>query len=258
MRRGAAVLALHVALAFALIGCTQPSPAIHTTEWVHGTLNVFAAASLTDAFKDTGAAFTRIYPDVKVTFNFAGTPTLLTQLEQGASADVLASADQPNMQKAIDAGLVLGDPRVFTRNRLEIVVAAHNPKHVQGLADLARPDVLYITEATTVPAGRYSAQALAAAGVKANPRSFETDVKSVVTKVQLGEADAGIVYVTDVKAAGSRVAGIEIPDAQNVVATYPAAVVKGSKNAQGAEAFIAFLLSREGQALLQGFGFTAP
>ena len=258
MRRSAVSLALHLALALSVLGCTQQSPAIHTPEWVHGTLNVFAAASLTDAFKATGAAFTRNHPDAKVTFNFAGTPTLLTQIQQGASADVFASADQANMQKAVDAGVTTGNPTAFAHNRLEIVVAAHNPKRIAGLPDLARSDVLYITEAATVPAGKYAAQALATAGVKANPRSFETDVKSVVTKVQLGEADAGIVYVTDVKSAGPRVAGVEIPEALNVVATYPVAVVRGAQNGNGADAFITFLLSREGQALLQGFGFTAP
>jgi len=236
--------------------CTgsTPSPA-PVGEGVGGDLTVFAAASLTDAFKGVGQAFSKANPQVRIAFNFAGTPTLLGQLQQGARADVLASADLPNMQKAVDAGLVAGSPRVFTRNRLEIVVAPGNPKHVKGLADLARPDVLYISEAPSVPAGRYGAQALAAAGVKASPRSLETDVKSVVAKVQLGEADAGIVYVTDVSAAGSKVAGVEIPEAQNIVADYPAAELKESHDATAARAFIDFLLSRQGQAILHAFGF---
>jgi molybdate transport system substrate-binding protein len=192
---------------------------------------------------------------VTVQFNFAGTPTLVTQIEQGASADVFASADTSNMDKLAGAGFTTGTAQVFARNQLEIVVAPGNPKGINGLADLAKPGVIYITEGPTVPAGKYSLQALAKAGVTVTPKSLETDVKSVISKIELGEADAGIVYTTDVKAAGSKVQGIPIPDAYNVIATYPIVAVKGSKNADVANAFIAYVLSATGQSTLQSFGF---
>jgi molybdate transport system substrate-binding protein len=232
------------------------APAVQATrDPVSGEVTVFAAASLTESFTAAGATFKNLHPGVTTAFNFAGTPTLLAQVQQGAAVDVFASADQANMQKAADAGLVTTPAPIFTKNRLEIVVPPGNPKRLTGLTDLARPDVLFIMAAPAVPAGKYGAQALAAAGVKPNPRSQEADVKSVVSKVQLGEADAGIVYVTDVKAAGTRVAGVPIPDAQNVVATYPIAIAKDARNRVAAAAFIAYLLSTDGQKLLQGFGF---
>jgi molybdate transport system substrate-binding protein len=220
-----------------------------------GTISVFAAASLTDAFKALGTSFRMAHPAVTVQFNFAGTPTLVTQIEQGAPADVFASADTTNMDKLKGDGFTSETSQVFAHNKLEIVVAAGNPRGITGLADLAKPGVIYITEAATVPAGKYALQILASAGVKVTPKSLETDVKSVVGKIELGEADAGIVYTTDVKAAGSKVQGVPIPDAYNVVATYPLVAVKGTKNADVANAFIAFVLSRTGQSTLGTYGF---
>jgi molybdate transport system substrate-binding protein len=220
-----------------------------------GTASVFAAASLTDSFKALGAAYQTAHPGTTVQLNFAGTPTLVTQIEQGAAADVFASADTTNMDKLKADGFTSGNSQVFAHNKLEIVVAAGNPKHINGLADLAKSGVIYITEAPTVPAGKYALQILAAAGVKVTPKSLETDVKSVVSKIELGEADAGIVYVTDVKAAGSKVTGVPIPDSVNVIATYPIVAVKGSKNSNLGNAFIAYVLSADGQATLQSFGF---
>ncbi len=220
-----------------------------------GTASVFAAASLTDSFKALGTAFQTAHPGATVRFNFAGTPTLVTQIEQGAAADVFASADTTNMDKLNADGFTAGTSHVFAHNKLEIVVAAGNPKHITGLADLAKPGVIYITEAATVPAGKYALQILASAGVKVTPKSLETDVKSVVSKIELGEADAGIVYVTDVKAAASKVTGVPVPDSVNVIATYPIVAVKGSKNPNVANAFIAYVLSADGQATLQSFGF---
>jgi molybdate transport system substrate-binding protein len=190
-----------------------------------------------------------------VQFNFAGTPTLVTQIEQGAAADVFASADTTNLDKLTADGFTSGNSQVFAHNKLEIVVGAGNPKHITGLADLAKPGVIYITEAATVPAGKYALQSLASAGVKVTPKSLETDVKSVVSKIELGEADAGIVYVTDVKAAGSTVAGVPIPDSVNVIATYPIVAIKGTTNLDVADTFIAYVLSADGQAMLQSFGF---
>lgn len=250
------ISSLFVAAVF-LAGCgtaggTAASPSARA---LRGTISVFAAASLTDAFKALGSSFQAAHPGVTVQFNFAGTPTLVTQIEQGAQADVLASADTTNMDKLKADGFADGTPQVFAHNQLEIVVASGNPKGITGLADLAKPGVIYISEAATVPAGTYSVQALAKAGVTVTPKSLETDVKSVVSKVALGEADAGIVYTTDVKAAGSKVQGVVIPAAYNVVATYPLVVVKGTKNEAVANAFITFVPSSAGQSTLESFGF---
>jgi molybdate transport system substrate-binding protein len=191
-----------------------------------------------------------------VTFNFAGTPTLVTQIEQGAHADVFASADTVNMDRLEADGLTTSaTAQVFAHNRLEIVVARGNPRKISALADLVKAGVIYVAEAPTVPAGKYSLQALARAGVTVKPKSLEADVKSVVSKIELGEADAGIVYTTDVRAAGDKVAGVPIPDEYNVVATYPIAAVKGTTNTSTASDFIDFVTSGAGQAILGEFGF---
>ena len=243
-----------VAVVAALLSACGSSGSPSTSS-LSGTASVFAAASLTASFNAIGTAFQAAHPGVTIKFNFGGTPTLVTQIEQGASADVLASADTTNMDKLKTDGFTAGTPQIFAHNKLEIVVAAGNPKGITGLADLAKPGVIYITEAPTVPAGKYALQILANANVKVTPKSLETDVKSVVSKIQLGEADAGIVYVTDVTAAGNKVAGVPIPDSVNVIATYPIVAVKGTKNADIANAFIAYVLSADGQATLQSFGF---
>jgi molybdate transport system substrate-binding protein len=217
------------------------------------SISVFAAASLTDTFKSLGSSFERDHAGATVKFSFAGTPTLATQIEQGAHADVFAAADTANMDRLKAGGFVIGEPKVFVHNRLEIVVAPGNPKKISGLADLARPGLIYIAAGPTVPAGKYASQALAKAGVQVTPRSQETDVKAVVSKVELGEADAGIVYATDVRAAGDRVSGVPIPDQYNVVATYPIAAIKGAGGL--ANEFIDFALSDAGQSILESFGF---
>src|SRR6202140_3186744 len=204
-----------------------------------GYINVFAAASLTASFNALGISFHQAHLGVGVNFNFTGTPTLVTQIEQGAPADVFASADTTNMDKLTSDGYTSGTSKVFARNQLEIVVAPGNPKGINGLADLAKPGVIYISEGPTVPAGKYSLQALATAGVKVTPKSLETSVTAVISKVELGEADAGIVYTTDIQAAGSKVQGVQIPAADNVIATYPIIAVKASTNLAAANAFIA-------------------
>ena len=246
------ILSLVVSAAF-LAACGGNGTSQGTS--LSGTASVFAAASLTESFKALGTAFQTAHPGTTVQFNFAGSPTLVTQIEQGASADVFASADTTNMDKLKTDGFTAGNSQVFAHNKLEIVVAAGNPKGITGLADLAKPGVIYITAAPTVPAGKYALQILALASVKVTPKSLETDVKSVVSKIELGEADAGIVYVTDVKAAGSKVTGVPIPDSVNIIATYPIVAIKGSKNSNLANAFIAYALSADGQATLQTFGF---
>src|SRR5436305_14978319 len=220
-----------------------------------GTLSVFAAASLTDAFNAEGKAFEQAHGGVTLRFNFAGTPILVTQIEQGAQADVFASADTTNMDRLKGDGLAAAGASTFAHNQLEIVVGPGNPKRIQSLADLARPGVIYITEGATVPAGKYSLQALQKAGVKVTPKSQETDVKSVISKIELGEADAGIVYATDVKAAAGKVQGLTIPAADNVIATYPIVAVKGASNAGAAAGFIAYVLSAHGQSPLVSRGF---
>lgn len=222
---------------------------------LNGTVSVFAAASLTEAFKALGSSFSKDHAGVTVQFNFAGTPTLVTQIEQGATADVFASADAANMDKLRGDGFTSGTAQVFAHNKLEIVVAMGNPKHITSLADLAKPGTVYISAGPAVPAGKYAVQALQKAGVSVVPKSLEADVKSVVSKVQLGEADAGIVYATDVKAAGGQVDGVTIPDADNVVASYPLAVVKDSRNPAAADAFVSFVLSAHGQSTLESYGF---
>jgi molybdate transport system substrate-binding protein len=235
----------------------QP-PATPTADAVTGSVTVFAAASLTDSFKAVGGAFTKRHSSAKLDFNFAGSSALATQINQGAPADVFASADRSNLQKVVDAGNTAAAPVIFAGNRLQIVVGAGNPKGIRSLADLARAGLVVVLCAPSVPCGNYAGQALNKAGVKVTAASQEQDVKAVVTKVSLGEADAGIVYVTDVKAGGARVQGVDIPDDQNVSAQYPIAVLKGGPNPVGSRAFVNFVRSQAGQDVLQGFGFTSP
>lgn len=223
-----------------------------------GTVTIFAAASLTEAFGALADELHTEHPDLTVRSSFASSATLAAQIQSGAEADVFASADEATMRTLVDAGLVAGAPVVFARNRLEIVVQAGNPRHIAGLADLARPDVTVVLGAPPVPVGVYAQQALAKAGVTAHPKSLEVDVKHVVAKVALGEADAGIVYRTDVRAGGSAVEGIRIPDDQNVLASYPIAVVAGARNAAGAGTFLALLRADRGRAILTRYGFVLP
>jgi molybdate transport system substrate-binding protein len=232
-------------------GTTQPAGA------VSGSVTVLAAASLSSAFKDLGGQFEKDHSSVKVDLSFAGSSTLVAQVKQGAPGDVFASADQPNMQALQDASLV-GTAQVFARNRLEIVVGAGNPKGIASLGDLARPGLIVVLCAPSVPCGRYALQAFSKAGVTVKPASQEADVKAVVGKVSLGEADAGIAYITDVKAGGSKVQGVQIPDSENVIADYPIALLAESINGSAAKAFIQFVLSAQGQAILQRYGFLSP
>jgi molybdate transport system substrate-binding protein len=254
MRRRISVLSVVVALVAACgtSGTASNSP---SSTSLSGYIQVFAAASLAASFDAIGTSFHRENPGVGVKLNYAGTPTLVTQIEQGAPADVFASADTTNMDKLTADGFTMGSSQVFAHNQLEIVVAPGNPKGITGLADLAKSGLIYITEAPTVPAGKYSLQALQAAGVKVTPKSLETSVTAVISKIELGEADAGIVYTTDVTAAGNKVQGVQIPAAQNVIATYPIVVVKGTTQSAVANAFIAYVLSPKGQSTLATFGF---
>jgi molybdate transport system substrate-binding protein len=205
-----------------------------------------------------GTAFKAANPNATVTFNFAGSSDLVTQIGQGAPADIFVSADDSNMKKLADAGEAVGAPVSIAKNTFQIIVEKGNPKNVTGVADLAKADLLVVLCAETVPCGKGAATILKNANVTVTPKSFEDKVKGVVTKVTAGEADAGIVFVTDVKAAGGNAAGVEIPDAQNVISKYPIVVTKEATNAATAKAFIDFVNSADGQAILAKFGFLAP
>jgi molybdate transport system substrate-binding protein len=218
-------------------------------------IKVFAAASLTAAFGKLGEQFTAANGGTRVAFNFAGSQALATQIQQGAPADVFASADTTNMDKVKD---LVGPPQNVASNLLQIVVEQGNPKGVKGLDDLARGDLKVVLAAEDVPAGKYARQVLDRAGVRVKPVSLEDNVKAVVTKVALGEADAGIVYVTDVTAGGGKIQGVDIPMRQNVVATYPIATVKASRMQDKAQAFVDLVRSAEGQAVLEEYGFLPP
>jgi molybdate transport system substrate-binding protein len=182
----------------------------------------------------------------------------VTQITEGAPADVFASADVPNMDKLTDAGLNGSDPVIFATNLLTIIVPAGNPGGVAGVEDLANPDLTVVLCAEEVPCGNYANQILEAAGVDVTPASFEENVRGVVTKVTSGEADAGIVYVTDVTAAGDAAESVEIPEDINVLAEYPIATVAESGNQETGQAFVDFITGADGQAILAEYGFGSP
>lgn len=231
------------------------------------TLNVFAAASLTDAFNATAARYHQLHPNITIKPVYNGSQALEQQIANGAPADIFASADVTNMQKASAASLV-ETSQIFARNRLVVITPVGNPGHVSALKDLARPGVKIDLAAPSVPVGKYARQVIAnlgqlpdygptyASAVLKNVVSQEENVKAVVQKVQLGEADAGIVYVTDVTASAStQLSSLTIPDNVNVIAEYPIAVVKTSTHGSEAQAFIQYVLSPPGQAILQQHHF---
>ena len=222
-------------------------------------VGVFAAASLAAPFGAIAEAFERSRPGTTVDLSTAGTPQLLAQVEQGAPADVLVTADEIAMDQAVDRGLVVGPPVAVARNRLAIVVRAGNPRGVRGLADLADPRLLVALCADSVPAGRYARQVLERAGVRVDPVTLELSVTGVVGKVALGEVDAGIAYQTDVGPRRGEVEAVAIPDGQNVVATYPMARTRRAPGDQdAADAFMAFVLGGPGRGILADAGFLLP
>jgi molybdate transport system substrate-binding protein len=233
-----------------------------------GTLTVFAAASLTDSFNQIAKDLQAANPGLKIVYNFAGSQALVSQLTQGATADVFASAGKKQMDAAVAAGVITGKPVNFTQNRLAIVVPKDNPAKIAGMADLAKSGLKLVLAAPAVPVGGYAVQSICAAGqdsatygadfvskVGANVVSEEDNVKAVLAKIQTGEADAGITYTTDVTPAVAKdVLLIPIPAAINVIAKYPVAAVNGG-NADLANAFITYLTSDAGQATLKTYGF---
>jgi molybdate transport system substrate-binding protein len=248
----------------------QPAAPASTTAPVSGEIVVFAASSLTEVFQDMASAFQQANPNARVTFNFGASTQLATQLGQGASADVFASADQTQMDNARKAEAVVGQDRVFARNRLVVITPRDNPKHIMSVADLARDGVKFVTAQTGVPIGQYTAQMLDKASadptygpdfkskVEANTVSREDNVRQVVSKVQLGEADAAVVYSTDATPqVRDQLQLIQVPDPLQTLATYPIAVAKGG-NSAGGEAFVSYVLGPEGQAALARWGFLPP
>ena len=254
-------------LPIALLALGLPALAPHPADRAPSTLTVYAAASLTESFQDLGHILEQQHPGLAVRFSFAGSQQVALQLEQGAPADVFASADQRWMDYAREKGLVEGEAAVFARNRLVVIVPRTNPARIGRLQDLARRGTKIVVAAEGVPVGKYSREALrklaAADGfppeydkrVLTNVVSQEENVKSVVSKVQLGEADAGLVYQSDVTPAVARyVREIEIPDASNVIAGYPIAVLKDAKNGDAARQFVELVRSEAGQRVLQQHG----
>ena len=236
-------------------------------------ITVLAAASLTESFTEIGKKFEQENPDIRVTFNFAGSQTLLQQLEQGIPADVFASANQKYMSDANEGGFVdSSESKVFAKNALIVIYPKSNPGNIQVLADLSNPGLKIVIAAGEVPVGKYTLEFLDKTsdtssnlpadfkvGFMKNVVSYENTVKSVVSKVMLGEADAGVVYLTDVTGdAQNELVVIEIPTEQNVIATYPIAVLKSSQNTVLSQAFVDFILSEEGQGILQDYGFINP
>src|SRR6266849_471996 len=239
---------LAVAMASTIAACGGASAGVGPART---TLTVFAAASLQPAFDKIGASLLTSH-NIATTFSYAGTQTLTAQITQGAPADVFASADTAHM--ATVASLLEEPANIFAHNRLEIAVAKGNPKAIHSLADLARSGLVVVLADPSVPAGKYAQQALAKAKVTVHPASLEQQVTGVLSKVALGEADAGIVYVSDVVTSG-KVDGIPIPDDQNVIAEYPVGILKTAQNYAGAKAFVALLLSADGQVTLKSAGF---
>jgi molybdate transport system substrate-binding protein len=267
MSRSLRAVALFAAAALSLVGCgssdTGASTETTTTSGssapaITGDVTVFAAASLTESFTQIGKDFEKVHPGVKVTFNFAGSSALATQINQGAPADVFASAAPKNMKDVTDTGAITDSPTTFVTNTLEIAVPAGNPAKITGLADFAKPDLKIALCAEQVPCGAAAKTVFQAAGITAAPDTLEQDVKAVLTKVQLGEVDAALVYRTDVKAAGDKVEGIEFPESDKAVNEYPIAACAKAPNADGAKAFVDYVLSDKGKDVLTKAGFGAP
>lgn len=222
------------------------------------TLTVDAASSLTSTFTELGKKFEASHPGVKVTFDFGGSSDLVAQIQQGAPADVFASADTANMDKAVSSSSVSGKPVSFASNTLEIAVPPDNPAGVKSLQDLAGAGAKVVLCAPEVPCGAAAQKVEKSSGVKIKPVSEEQAVADVLTKVESGEADAGLVYVTDVKGAGSKVKGITFPESSSAVNTYPIAVLTKSKNAKLAQQFTDLVTGAQGQSVLAAAGFAKP
>jgi len=262
MFRRTALAALATVAALTMAGCGDDSPAASsapsssssTTPTVSGTITVFAAASLTGTFTQLGKDFEAAHPGTKVNFNFAGSSALAKQINDGAPADVFASAAPKNMGDVKDKGT----PTNFVSNTLEIAVPKGNPGKVTGLKDFADKNKKIALCAVQVPCGAASDKVFKATGITAQPDSLEQDVKAALTKVGLGEVDAALVYKTDVLSAKDKVEGIEFPESAKAVNEYPIATLSEAPNPDGAKAFVEYVLSDKGKAVLTAAGFDAP
>jgi len=255
-----ALAAAALGLATVVAGCAPSStePAASESTVITGDVTVFAAASLKKTFTALGTQFETDHPGTTVTFNFAGSSDLVTQLTQGAPADVFASADAANMAKAVDAGIVAGSPVNFASNTLTIVTAPGNPKGIASFTDLTKPGPQVVVCAPQVPCGAATEKVEAAAGVGLSPVSEESAVTDVLGKVTSGQADAGLVYVTDAAVAGDTVTAVAFPEATGAVNTYPITALKESANPQAAQAFVDLVMSPAGRDVLTAAGFAAP
>ncbi|MEQ6024855.1 molybdate ABC transporter substrate-binding protein [Streptomyces salinarius] len=225
---------------------------------VSGQVTVFAAASLKESFTTLGETFEKQHPGTEVTFNFAGSDTLAASITSGAPADVFASASPKTMATVTDAGAAAGTPVTFVRNQLEIATLPGNPDRVSSLKDLTGSGLKVVLCDKTVPCGAAARKALDASGLELTPVSYEQDVKAALTKVELKEADAAVVYKTDVKAAGDKVTGVDFPESAEAVNDYPITLLKNAPNTDAAKAFIELVKSAEGQRVLTGAGFRTP
>ncbi|MDF2271679.1 molybdate ABC transporter substrate-binding protein [Streptomyces coacervatus] len=223
-----------------------------------GTVTVFAAASLQESFTTLGKEFEKAHPGTKVTFSFGGSDSLAAGITGGAPADVFASASPKTMKIVTDKKDNATEPATFVRNQLEIATLPGNPDKVSSLKDLTKSSLKVVLCDKTVPCGAAALKALDASKLKLTPVSYEEDVKSALNKVVLKEADAAVVYKTDVKAAGSKVQGVEFPESTSAVNAYPITLLKNAKNPEAAKAFIALVQSTEGQKVLSGAGFLKP
>jgi molybdate transport system substrate-binding protein len=266
-RARVAVPFVAAAALLALAGCAASSPdaapasssaSSEAESTLTGTITVFAAASLKGTFTELAAEFEQANPDVTVVLNFAGSSDLVTQITEGAPADVFASADTTNMDKLVDAALLKGDAVDFATNVLTIAVPPGNPANISDFADLAGADVETVVCAPQVPCGAATEAVEQATGVTLSPVSEESSVTDVLGKVSSGEADAGLVYVTDVQAAGDSVEGIAFDESDQAVNTYPIAAVTGGANADASAAFIDYVTGEVGQKVLAAAGFGAP
>ncbi|MFJ5921597.1 molybdate ABC transporter substrate-binding protein [Kitasatospora sp. NPDC092948] len=248
-----------LALAAALTACTATPTSNNGTQSapkVEGTVTVFAAASLKETFTELGKRFEAAYPGTKVTFNFGGSSALAQSIVSGAPVDVFAAASPATMKTVTDAKLIVETPRTFARNTLEIAVPKGNPKHIAGLKDLG--GVKTALCAKEVPCGAAAVTALKAAGVEVTPATYEQDVKGALTKVELGEVDASLVYRTDVKADAAKVDGVEFPESAQAVNDYPVAPLAKAPNTNGAAAFLGYLNSMDASRVLTEAGFQVP
>jgi molybdate transport system substrate-binding protein len=256
------VIAAGVAACAALAACSSSSssgssPSASGSASSSASITVFAASSLTGAFTQLGKQFEAAHPGDKVTFSFGPSSGLATQIISGAPADVFASAAPANMQQVVSAGDA-SSPQNFAKNIMEVAVPPSNPAHVTSVNNLARSSVKVALCQPQVPCGLTAAEVFKNAGIKVKPVTFQPDVKSVLAQVETGNVDAGMVYVTDVLAAGSKAKGITIPAADNASTTYPIATVSKSSHASTAQAFVAYVLSPAGQSVLTAAGFEKP